>query len=148
MDVTDTENVVRAFYSALARGDVTTALAHLDPAIEWEEAEKSPYYAGVVTGVEAVVRTVLDPIARDYDDFACTPSDFVTQGARTASFGLYTGRARAGGGTLSAPFVHLWTVRRGLIKRFLQHTDSAAWSEAAGLGRRSARARPPAVPPS
>ncbi len=130
--MSDTEAIVRNFYAALGRGDALSALALLDGAVEWTEAERSPYYAGTTKGVDAVVKTVLEPINRDFEDFVCAPSDFITQGDRTASFGCYTGRARRSGEALSAPFVHVWTVRGGKIARFVQYTDSAAW---AGLSR-------------
>lgn len=128
--MTEAEGVVRSFYAALGRGDNAAALALLSPGIEWTEAERSPYYAGAAVGVEAVVETVLAPIGRDFDDFACTPDDFVSQGERTASFGFYTGRAKASGCALRAPFAHVWTVRDGAITRFVQYTDSALWAEA------------------
>jgi ketosteroid isomerase-like protein len=125
----DTESVVRAFYDVLARGERESALALLDKQIKWTEAERTPYYTGELIGVEAVVETVLGPVSRDFEDFAVIPVDFLTQGDRTAAFGRYTGRFRMGG-ELNAPFVHLWTVRNGVIVRFLQYTDSAAWTAA------------------
>lgn len=126
--MTDTESIVRSFYAALGRGDLEAAFALLDKQVKWTEAERSPYYAGEVTGVYAIVDTVLGPLGRDFVNFAATPSDFLTQGDRTAAFGLYTGRFRPSGTLLRAPFVHLWTVRNGRLARFVQYTDSAAWS--------------------
>ncbi len=102
----------------------------LSPAIEWTEAERFPYFDGTVTGPGAVATTIFAPISHDFDDFAATPSDFVSQDDRTVSFGLYTGRAKIGGGELRAPFVHLWTAQAGLLVRFVQYTDTAAWAEA------------------
>jgi ketosteroid isomerase-like protein len=29
-----------------------------------------------------------------------------------------------------APFVHVWTVADGRLRRFVQYTDSTAWNEA------------------
>ena len=133
--MTEAETIVRRFYAALAQGDSAAAFALLDPAVEWTEAERSPYYAGTVSGAVAIVATVFAPIMRDFDDFASTPSDFVSQDDRTVSFGFYTGRVRNGGANLKASFVHVWTVRAGRIVRFAQHTDTAAWAEA--LDRKS-----------
>ena len=102
----------------------------LSSGVEWTEAERSPYYAGTVIGSGAIVDTVLAPIGRDFEDFACAPEDFISQDGRTVSFGLYTGRAKAGGGVLKASFVHVWTVKDGEITRFVQYTDSAVWADA------------------
>lgn len=132
--MTEAETIVRQFYAALARGDSATAFALLSSSIEWTEAERSPYYAGTVTGIDAIVASVFAPIGLEFDDFAGTPSDFISQDDRTVSFGRYTGRAKNGSGSLNAPFVHVWTVQDGLIVRFVQHTDSAAWNEALTIG--------------
>ena len=81
-------------------------------------------------GGDAVLKTVLGPIGRVFENFAATPLDFLTEGDRTVAFGLYTGKFRSSGGELRAPFVHLWTVRDGMIVDFSQYTDSAGWTEA------------------
>ncbi len=128
----EAETIIRHFYAALARGDSAAAFALFSPAIEWTSAERSPYYSGTVTGTEAILAKVFAPISRDFDDFASTPSDFVSRDDRTVSFGVYTGRARNGDGALKAPFVHVWTVQDGRIIRFVQYTESGAWAEALG----------------
>jgi hypothetical protein len=128
--MTDTEVIVRKFYAALSRGEADAALALLDEEVKWIEAERTPYYTGEVIGVAAVVKTVLEPINRDFENFAVTASDFLTDANRTAAFGLYTGRHRTSGGDLRAPFVHVWTVRESAIVGFVQYTDSAAWTDA------------------
>jgi ketosteroid isomerase-like protein len=126
--MSDTEGTIRSFYDALARGDADTAFGLFDPSIEWEETERSPYYAGVVVGTAAIVETVFSPINREFDGFACTELDFITQGDRTAVLGSYIGRRRSTGRELKAPFVHVWRVGDGAIVRFNQYTDTAAWA--------------------
>ncbi|WP_301149802.1 nuclear transport factor 2 family protein [Mycobacterium simiae] len=124
------ELVVKAFYANLARGAAQEAISLLHPQLRWTEAERTPYYTGELTSVDAVVATVLEPIMRDFDDFAVHATEYVAQGDRIAAAGRYTGRHRRSGGILDAPFVHLWTVRDGAIVRFVQHTDSASWNDA------------------
>ena len=122
-------NVVRQFYRSLAAGDAPGALGLLDAAVEWTEAERSPYYAGTLHGVEAVIAQVLQPIGDDFADFAATPSDFIAEGDRVAVFGIYSGVAKATGLSLRAPFVHAWRVANGRLCQFVQYTDSAAWRQ-------------------
>jgi len=138
----DTESVVREFYMALSRGEAGAALALLDPEVRWTEAERTPYYAGELTGPDAVAKTVLEPIARHFEGFAATPDDFITQNERTVALGLYTGHFRVGG-ELRAPFVHVWTVRTGRIVRFVQYTESSDWADAI-LGKSSTSSSRPA----
>ena len=126
----DTENIVQKFYAALGRGDVAEAVALMSPQIEWLEAERTPYYAGLVIGPDKVVETVLKPVNKDFENFAITEQHYITQGSRTAATGVYRGRQRQTGRELRAPFVHVWEVVDGMIVRFTQYTDSGAWAEA------------------
>jgi ketosteroid isomerase-like protein len=124
------ERVVKAFYANLARGAGQAAVALLHPQLSWTEGERTPYYTGELTSIDAVVATVLEPIIRDFEDFAANPTEYVAQGERNAAAGRYRGRHRRSGRVLDAPFVHLWTVRNGAIVRFTQHTDSMSWQDA------------------
>ena len=125
-----TEDVVRSLYAALARGDVPAAVALMSPTVQWLEAEHTPYYAGLVVGPDKVVETVFKPVNEDFENFALTEHDYITQGSRTAAMGVYRGRQRQTGRELKAPFVHVWEVTEGKITRFTQYTDSGAWEEA------------------
>jgi ketosteroid isomerase-like protein len=126
----DTLATVKLFYSLLSAGNSSAALQLFDPQIEWTEAERTPYFAGTMTGTDAVIKGLFLPLARDFDDFTTNPSDFVTERDRVVSFGRYKGIRKSSGRLMSAPFVHLWTVSNGRLCRFVQFTDSAAWNEA------------------
>ena len=130
MSVSDQSATVQRFYALLAAGDSPAALQLLDPAIEWTEAERTPYYSGRMHGVDAVVAGLFIPLARDFDNFACIPHEFVSEGERVVAFGTYTGFAKSTSRTMSAPFVHLWCVSNGRLRTFFQYTDSAVWNEA------------------
>jgi uncharacterized protein len=126
----DELTAVKRFYDLLTSGDSAAALGLLHPDIEWTEAERTPYFAGTMRGVDAVVAGLFEPLAHDFDGFTTVPSDLLRDGSRVASFGRDTGTARSTGRVMSAPFVHLWTVEDGRLRRFTQFTDSAAWNEA------------------
>jgi ketosteroid isomerase-like protein len=128
--VMDSLATVKLFYSLLASGDSSAAIQLLDPKIEWTEAERTPYFAGTTIGPDAVIAGLFAPLARDFNDFPTTPSDFVTERDRVVSIGRYKGIRKSSGRLMSAPFVHLWTVSNGCLRRFVQFTDSAAWNEA------------------
>jgi ketosteroid isomerase-like protein len=128
--MSDTETTVRALYSALERGDADAAFALFSPTMKWTEAERSPYYQGEIEGGAAIAKTVFEPIGKDFETFAITANEFVTQDDRCAAFGVYSGRTRVAGRDLLADFAHLWTVKDGTLTRFRQTTDAAAWREA------------------
>ena len=127
--------VVRQFYCLLAAGDGPGALKLLDPEIEWTEAERTPYFIGTMRGVSAVVTGLLQPLQRDFESFQTIPREFITEGDRVVAFGNYSGLTRRFGRTMSAPFVHYWTVSNGRLHRFIQYTDSTPWNEALGAPR-------------
>lgn len=116
---------VKAFYAALARGDVPGVLALLADDVAWTEAETFPYYSGTWVGPQAVLDNLLKRLAEDWDTFTATADDFVTQGDRVVSLGVYAGTYRRTGKSMRAPFAHLWTVRGGKLQRFVMYTDTA-----------------------
>jgi uncharacterized protein len=133
----DSLTTVKLLYSLLSGGDNSGALQLLDPQVEWTEAERTPYFNGTMIGFngtmigpDAIIGGLFAPLACDFENFTTTPSDFVTESDRVVSFGRYKGVRRSNGSSMSAPFVHLWTVSNGRLRRFVQFTDSAAWNEA------------------
>ncbi len=121
---------VRRFYDGLSRGDVPSLLALMSPEIEWTEAERFPYYAGVWRTPQAVIDGLLVPLRRDWTAFSATPTDYVAEGERVVALGHYSGTYKATGRWFTAPFAHLWTVRGGKITGFVQYTDTAKVLEA------------------
>lgn len=127
---TSAAGVVRSFYAALARGDVPAVIGLLAPDVVWTEAERFPYYDGAFHGPQAVVDKVFVRLATEWEGFAATASEFVAEGNDVVAFGRYTGRFKATGRDLSAPFAHRWQVRDGKIASFTMYTDTAKVLEA------------------
>ena len=98
-------DVVRAFYTAVAQGDVPSVIAVLHPQLEWTEAEGFPYFSGTWTQPQDVVEKLLMPLMRDWDNFSAVPNDFIVEGERVVSLGHYRGVNKATGKTMLVPFV-------------------------------------------
>jgi len=130
--------VVQEFYRAMAAGQIERVIALLSPVLQWEEAERFPYYGGVWKNPQAVVDNLFIPLARDWEGFSAAPHDFICSDENVVSFGLYTGKFRATGQRISAPFAHRWLVSGERILQFKQYTDTAKVLEAAGAPRISA----------
>jgi hypothetical protein len=130
--MTDPVDIVRRFYDALARGDVPGVLATLNENVEWTEAERFPYYTGTWRGPEAVFQNLLVRVANDWDGFAATPSDFVSEGNRVLALGTYTGTYKKTGRQISVAYAHVWTVTGETLSKFVQFTDTAKVLEALG----------------
>jgi hypothetical protein len=50
--------------------------ALLSPDLEWTGAESFPYYSGLWRGPQAVIDNLLLPLARDWDGFSATRTNF------------------------------------------------------------------------
>jgi ketosteroid isomerase-like protein len=116
--------LVRAFYSAIAQGDVPGVVNLLHPQLKWTEAEGFPYYSGTWTRPQDVVEKLLAPLLRDWDNFSAVADDFLVEGDRVVSLGAYAGVSKATGKAMRAPFAHVWRVADGKLKRFDMYTDT------------------------
>ena len=117
--------LVSSFYERLGKGDVPGVLALLDPQVKWTEAERFPYHTGTWIGPQAVLDNLLKRLAADWDAFAATPKDYLSEGTRVVSFGTYSGIYRRTGKSMRSDFAHVWTVEHGKITSFLMYTDTA-----------------------
>lgn len=114
----------RRFYDAVAAGDVPGVIDALHPQVEWTEAQGFPYYSGTWHSPQEVVEKLLVPLMRDWDSFAATPDEFIAQGDRVVTLGVYSGTCKATGKPMHAPFAHAWRVADGKLKRFDMYTDT------------------------
>ena len=122
--------IVKSFYAALGRGDVSSVLATLNNDLEWTEAERFPYYSGTWRSPQEVHEKLLVPLSRDWEGFAATPHDFIVEGDHVVSLGTYSGTFKVTGKFMTAPFAHVWTVRGDRIARFIMYVDTIKVREA------------------
>lgn len=115
---------VRAFYAALAAGDVPGLLGLLHPDLEWTEAEGFPYYSGTWRRPQDVLEKLIGPLMADWDGFSAIANDFIAEGDRVVSLGAYSGTSKATGKAMRAPFAHVWRVADGKLKRFDMYADT------------------------
>ena len=122
--MTDPVDLVRAFYGAIAAGDVPGVLSVLHPNLAWTEAEGFPYYSGTWRSPDDVVQKLLVPLTRDWEDFSAIAHDFLADGDRVVSLGVYAGINKATGKRMRAPFAHVWRIADGKLQRFDMYTDT------------------------
>jgi hypothetical protein len=119
----DRVRLVGSLYEALGRGDVGGAMALLQQT-EWHEAEGMPY-GGIYQGAHAIAENVFGPINADVEEFSARPDELLPAGDdRVLALGRYRGTG------LDCGFAHVWTVREGMIVKFVQYADTHQFREA------------------
>jgi ketosteroid isomerase-like protein len=116
--------IVRAFYDAVSRTDAATLVSLLHADLHWTEAEGFPYYSGTWRRPQEVLDKLLEPLMRDWDNFSAVADDFIVEGDRVVSLGIYSGVNKATGKAMRAPFAHVWRVVDGKLARFDMYTDT------------------------
>ena len=121
---------VRSSYEAFGRGDLDGALAMMDDAIVWHQAQGLDH-GGVYHGLPAVRAAVFDPLDEQWwEDFDATPSEILGGDDHVVVIGRYTARAKGTGKPLDVPFAHVWKFADGKAVRFHQFTDTRGWVDA------------------
>jgi len=121
---------VRQGYEAFARGDVAGVLALMADDVRWSTPRSVPF--GVdVQGREAV-GAFFASLGQHFTELSVVPSTYLADDDVVVARGRTTGRTRSGG-TVDAPFAHVWTMRDGIVAAFEEHTDTAALNLALAL---------------
>ncbi len=126
-------DIVRGLYSAFETGDVPGVFGIFDEAIEWHEAEHSPYAdRNPYVGPDAVAEGVFARLDSDVEGFTVVPENFIDGGDTVVVEGRYRGTMRSTSAPLDAQFAHVWRVRDGKIVGFQQYTDTTQSARGAG----------------
>jgi ketosteroid isomerase-like protein len=127
------KEIVKNLYDALARGDASTVLGTMDPAIQWREADNFLYADGnPYVGPQAVAEGVFQRLGSGIEHLAIVPANLIEGDGAVVAEGRYRGKVKATGKTVDAQFAHVWELRDEKVVRFQQYTDTKQWGEAAG----------------
>ena len=124
----DNKEIIKGLYDAFAQGDIPTVMAGLKPDVSWTEAEGGPY-GGTYVGHQNVLEGVFMKLGGEWDGFSAIPDEFIAESNKVISLGHYTATYKETGKSFRAPFAHIWTLEEGLVKTFVQHTDTAVHNE-------------------
>src|SRR5215203_2915623 len=113
---------IQAAYAALANNDPSILFGAMAPDIQWHEAQGNPLAdRNPYVGPQAVGEGVFGRLLAAIDGFTATPDRFIDGGDDVVVLGRY-------GGTLDAPFCHVYRFTGDRIASFQQHTDSVQWA--------------------
>lgn len=118
-------DVVKSAYDAFGRGDIPGVVAVFDPGIEWVAPVGSYRIGGVHKGADAIVKNFFMVLGELWETLTVTPQEFIDDGDRVIVLGKVTGKARARGGTVDSPYVHIFEFKNGKVTRFEEFEDTA-----------------------
>jgi uncharacterized protein len=115
---------IRAIYEHIAARNIPAVLDILDPRIDWIAPDSLPY-GGTYHGHEGFQRYLAHALTHLDDDFQVVPDRVLADGEDVVVTGTLSGRARATGKPIDAPFVHLWTLDGGRATHMRYVIDTA-----------------------
>jgi ketosteroid isomerase-like protein len=131
-------NTVRRGYEAFGRGDIDGLLGLLDEQIVWvTPGPPELATSGRRTGRQQV-GAFFGAVNDLFDIQRFEPAEFIAQGDKVVVLGSETARARATGAVIELDWVHVFTVRDGVIVAFQEHADTARIVAALSAARTAA----------
>lgn len=124
--------IVNGLYQSFAKGDIPNALAAMDAAIVWNEAESFPYAdRNPYIGPEAVLNGVFARIGQEWEYWNLTDIQLhdVSDNKVLATL-RYKAKHKKTGKVIDAQTAHLFTLKEGKIVAFQQFTDTKQVGEA------------------
>jgi ketosteroid isomerase-like protein len=120
---------IKAAYAAFGRNDPSVLFAAMDSAISWNQAEGNPLAdRNPYVGPQAVGEGMFGRLLPAVDSFTVVPSTFIDGGDHVVVLGRYGGTMKNGGGSLDAPFCHVYLFRGDKAVMFQQYTDTTQWT--------------------
>ncbi len=124
--------ILRGAYAAFGRGDMEGVTDTWETDIEFTGPNSSRMPgAGPHRGKEEVAR-VFSGMRDRWEGLVLSPDEFVEQAGTVVVLGHMEGRARATGTDVKVPFVHVWRMREGKVRRGQALTDTAVVADALG----------------
>lgn len=140
MATIENARLVQSLYLALKSDDLPSLLAKLSENVRWTQpgAGLLPW-AGRWEGRQKVAeffRIQSDEI--EYERFE--PLEFVSEGEYVVVRGTSTATVHRSGQTVAQSWVHVWTIRGGIVTTFEYFDDTAKWEAALSWSAPSRRA--------
>jgi ketosteroid isomerase-like protein len=108
---------------AFARRDWPSALAPLDPDIEWDMSTYEAWLDPRVTRGTEAVQEFFRSFLGTWDDYEIEFEEFIDAGDEVLVLVRDRGRGKGSGAPVERTWAQLWTVRDGKVVRFRPYAD-------------------------
>ena len=122
--------LVQSLYAAFGRGDIVAVIAGLAPEIDWQSVgRKTDYPAFGPRKGAAQVQDFFQIVAENEEFADFSPREFYPADDKVFVLGSYTVKMKKTGKPVACEWVHVFTLRDGMVTRWREHTDTAQFAE-------------------
>jgi ketosteroid isomerase-like protein len=129
----ENEKRVRGFYEATVPGHRESLWRLQAPRVVYDIPEGMPVGGGHFEGLLDVTERFLASLYAAFD-VRFLAEDFIAAGEHVVAIGRIEGKTRKAAVPVDVPFVHVWTVRDGYLRRLRAFTDTALLANALAKG--------------
>lgn len=118
--------VVEDAYAAFGRGDVHALLALIPADIDWRVVGPASLPYATLCRSRAEVQQYFDDLFSAEEITRFEPREFIDAGEHIVVIGYVAATIKATGKSFESEWVHIFTVKDGLVTRWLEFFDTAA----------------------
>jgi uncharacterized protein len=119
-------SVVKGAYEAFQRGDIPAILNVIADDIEWRIVAPASLPFPRECHSKNEVAGFFKALAESDDITVFEPREFIDGGDNIVALGFMKGTLRSTGESMESDWVHVMTVKNGLLTRFVEFFDTAA----------------------
>jgi ketosteroid isomerase-like protein len=122
--------LIQSVYDAFAKGDIQFILDRLTHDVEWSMAGPSIIpYTGMRKG-PSQVKGFFEALGGTQTNMKLTIESMISQGDRVFGLGHFAATVIATGKSYDSALGHFWTIRDGMISRFVDVVETASVADA------------------
>jgi ketosteroid isomerase-like protein len=118
--------VVKDAYAAFGRGDIDALLALIPADIDWRVVGPASLPYATQCRTRADVQQYFDDLFSAEEITRLEPREFIDAGEHIIVLGFVASTIKATGRSFESEWVHIFTVKDGLVTRWLEFFDTAA----------------------
>jgi ketosteroid isomerase-like protein len=126
IDMSNARKVVEDAYAAFGRGDIHALLALIPAEIDWRVVGPASLPYATECRTRADVQQFLDDLLSAEEITRFEPREFIDAGEHIIVIGFVASTIKATGKSFESEWVHIFTVKDGLVTRWREFFDTAA----------------------
>jgi len=128
-------DLIKGLYEAFGKGDIDPIIDHLAGQFVWRfDAPPIIPFAGDYKTPDEIRRGFFGSLAETQTNRVLNPEEFIAHDDKLVMVGRYSAVVTATNKRIDVAVVHVFTIQKGKITRFLNFTDSARIAEAYKTG--------------